>query len=204
MNRSTAAVLTAKGCCLGAARGETGIDERPYDRPVDEISLGLGQRDLRRNRWTIAGLTLLCAGAGAAMWWLPAGRGATVPDPDRVYFVTGVAVFWLFLVLYMVNQARGRTRLTCDHIRLESYVKRRSIPWTDVVGFEDRCRRNRGGNYWDVRVHRAHGRPLTMPGLFSCGERDRAFEANLVSLHDYWSTARALGGGSTPEPHAER
>ena len=175
----------------------------PYHRPVDEISLGLGQRDLRRNRRTIAGLTLLCACAGAAMWWLPAGRGATAPDPDRAYFVAGVAAFWLFLVVHMVNQAHGRTRLTCDHIRLESYVKHRSIPWADVVEFEDRCRSNRGGNYWDVRVHRVHGRPITIPGLFTSGKRDRAFEANLVSLYD-WSTARALGGGSTPESNTER
>ena len=138
------------------------------------------------------------------MWWLPVGRGTTAPDPDRAYSVAGIAAVWLLLFLHMLNQAHGRTQLTYDHIRLESYTKRRSIPWTDVVEFEERHRSNRGGSYWDVRVHRTHGRPLTMPGLFTSGSKDRAFEANLVSLYIYCSTLQTLNNASPPDPNTTR
>ena len=90
----------------------------------------------------------------------------------------------------MMNQARGKTRLTPGGLQLESYLKHRAIPWADVVKFEERRRTTRGGAYWDVRVHRASGRPLTLPGLFTSGHRDWAFEDNMVKLYLYWAQAK--------------
>ncbi|WP_165845557.1 hypothetical protein [Streptacidiphilus pinicola] len=43
-------------------------------------------------------------------------------------------------------------------------------------------------------MHRTTGRPLTMPGLFTSGDEDRAFQDNLVQLHLYW--AQVKGGSS--------
>jgi hypothetical protein len=158
---------------------------------MDEIRLGLGTRDLHRNRWTIAGLTVLFGGVMAASWWLP-GRG-TNHLPDRGAWAIGFAVVWLFLLGYMINQARGATRLTPRGLRLESCVKRRTVAWADVIKFEERQRRSRGGFYWDVRVHRASGRPLTMPGLFTSGHQDRAFVDNMVKLYLYWDHVKEGG-----------
>jgi hypothetical protein len=93
----------------------------------------------------------------------------------------------------MIKQARGVTRLTPDGLRLQSLVTRRLIPWAEVVSFEERRRSNRGGPYWDVRVHRTSGRPLAMPGLFTSGRRDQAFDENLVQLHTYWTSMRSTG-----------
>ncbi|MFB7224677.1 hypothetical protein [Streptomyces sp. NPDC056227] len=157
---------------------------------MGEIRLGLGRRDLKRNRWTIGGMGVVCAAVGAAIWWLPANRTSTQPNPDRGAWLLGIAVFWILLAVYMINQARGATYLAPDHIRLQSFVKRRSIPWNEVTRFEERQRHNRGGPYWDVRVHRTKGRPLTMPGLFTSGRRDPEFDENLVKLHTHWASAK--------------
>jgi hypothetical protein len=157
---------------------------------VDEIQLGLGTQDLHRNRWTIAGLTVLFGGVIAAGWWLPE-RGMNHPNPNRGAWAIGVAAVWLFLLATMINQARGKTRLTPRGLRLESYVKRRTVPWADVIKFEERRRTTpRGGTHWDVRVHRTSGRPLTMPGLYTSGYQDRAFVDNLVKLYLYWDQVK--------------
>jgi hypothetical protein len=160
---------------------------------VDDIQLRLGRRDLRRNRWSTAGVGLLCVGLAAAFWWLPDGRTSTHPSPDRVQLLIGVAASWVLLLVYMTNQARGVTCLTADGIRLHSLVTRRLIPWAEVVGFEERRRSNRGGSFWDVRVQRTNGRPLAMPGFFTSGRRDWAFDENLVHLHAYWAAMRSAG-----------
>ncbi|WP_189924198.1 PH domain-containing protein [Kitasatospora xanthocidica] len=153
---------------------------------MDEIRLGLGRRDLLRSRWTIVGMSVLFGGVAAACWWLPGTRTGNRPDPDRGAFVIGIAVLWLVIMLRMVNQAVGTTRLTPDHVHLRGLVMRRSIPWAEITRFEERRRTTpRAGPYWQVRLHRANGRPLTMPGFHTSGRRDHAFAENLRRLNGY-------------------
>ncbi|MGW9030883.1 hypothetical protein ACWGQ5_43860 [Streptomyces sp. NPDC055722] len=155
---------------------------------MHEVRIGLGERDMRRNLWSRGVITLICAGASAGIWWSHPQR---VAAQERWGWISGVATFWVVLICYLINQARGRTVLTAESIRLASYVKRKTIPWRDVIRFEERQHTNRGGTFWYVRVHRAQGRPLTLPGLFTSGRKDRAFKENVATLHKYWSVVRS-------------
>ncbi|MER7583957.1 PH domain-containing protein [Kitasatospora sp. NPDC097691] len=166
---------------------------------MDEIRLGLGRRALLRNRWTIVGLSVLWGGVAAAIWWLPGTGTGGRPDPDRGVAEIVIAALWLLLMMSMVDQAVGTTRLTPDHVHLRGLLTRRSVPWAEIARFEERRRYTpRGGSYREVRLHRVKGRPLKLPGLLTSGRRDREFILNLARLNGYGASVQAAVCGPRP------
>ncbi|MBX9399585.1 hypothetical protein K4749_40270 [Streptomyces sp. TRM72054] len=133
----------------------------------------------RRNWWWTAVLTLLCAGTAIA--------AALSAAADPWWWAGGVGAFWLFSAFYMINRGYGRTLLTADRIVFRTFLSRRSIPWAEIIRVEKRSHQTRSGQWWDLRIVRVNGRPITIPGAFSnkwCGDD---LDRQLALLHAYWS-----------------
>ncbi|WP_428836089.1 hypothetical protein [Streptomyces albus] len=58
-------------------------------------------------------------------------------------------------------------------MEFRTFLSRRHVPWADIVEIETRAHYARGGSWWDLRVVRTQGRPLTIPGAFAQRLRDR-------------------------------
>jgi hypothetical protein len=66
------------------------------------------------------------------------------------------------------------------------------VPWSEVARIEKRQRVSRSGIWWDLRVVRAHGRSLTIPGTFTNRMTDAELERKQAVIQKGWS--RAVGG----------
>lgn len=117
---------------------------------------------------------------------------ALTSEGQKFWWVISVAVCWLLSVAYMINRGYGRTLLTSDRIVFRTLISRRSIPWTDITHIEKRRHQVRSGEWWDLRILRSRGRPLTIPGAFASRSHDGAFERKFTLIREYWDrSARA-------------
>ncbi|QID40555.1 PH domain-containing protein [Streptomyces albus] len=146
---------------------------------------------LRRNWWWTGFLSLLFAGAAVA-------TALNSPQSSRWWWVGGLGVTGLASVFYMINRGCGRTLLTERGMEFRTFLSRRHVPWADIVEIETRAHYTRGGSWWDLRVVRAQGRPLTIPGAFAQRLRDPEFQQKLATIHEHWS--RASGVMRSPFP----
>ncbi|GGT28705.1 hypothetical protein GCM10010271_36000 [Streptomyces kurssanovii] len=114
--------------------------------------------------------------------------GSSAEEPW--WWVAAIGAAWLCAVFYMINRGYGRTLLTPDGMKFHSFASRRSIAWSDVTGIERKSHTARSAEWWDVRVERASGRPLAIPGIFTARRYDPLFEHNLAVVREYWSRAQ--------------
>ncbi|MYV45690.1 hypothetical protein GT031_08725 [Streptomyces sp. SID2888] len=137
----------------------------------------------RRRYWWRTGLTtLIFLGMALAV-------GLSTPAAERWWWVGSVAVFCSPMVLSMINQGYGATLLTTEGMELHTLFRRRSVPWGEVVGIEERCRAVRGGTRSEVRIVRVHGRALMVPGALTARMYDPKFEAKLATIRQYRARA---------------
>ncbi|MCX5166286.1 PH domain-containing protein [Streptomyces sp. NBC_00264] len=111
--------------------------------------------------------------------------GLTTPAAERWWWIGGIVVFSCLVLLSMVNQATGATLLTPRGMEFRTVFSRRVVPWGEVVSVEKRYRTGRNGTWSYVRVRRAHGRALTLPGIFTARWNDPKFEAKLAAIRQY-------------------
>ena len=159
---------------------------------MPEIWVGLDARARRKNWWW-TGLLTLWFGMMAALCLLPQSNMRTVTD--RWWWVGVIGTFWLAALFYMTNRGYGKTLLAPDRMQFRTFVSRRSIPWHEVTKIEmHRHQTVRGGSWWQARVHRVNGRPLTIPGAFTNHRHDSAFEEKIGAIHNYW--VRTVGSAA--------
>ncbi|WP_034089217.1 PH domain-containing protein [Streptacidiphilus albus] len=143
-----------------------------------------------RRRWQSYGwllfVTLLVV-AGAVYTYMvpsqPHGPSAT----DRWFWIGGYAAFWLACTFSVVDVAFAETLLTEDRIELRTLVTRRSIPWDQVAGIEEKERIGRGGSRFTARIIRMKGRPVSIPGFTAGPFGSKKFDQNLETVHAYWA-----------------
>jgi hypothetical protein len=150
---------------------------------VPEIWIGLDVAARRRNWWWTGFLTLLFAGMAVAT--------ESTATTGRWWWAGVVGVLWLASLFYMVNRGYGRTLLAPDRMQFSTLVSRRTIPWSEITSIEPRSHQTRGGAWWEVRVYRARGRSLAIPGVFTSRRGDEVFEGNLAVVREYWARATA-------------
>ncbi|MFF3578644.1 hypothetical protein [Streptomyces mirabilis] len=150
---------------------------------MPEIWIGLDIAARGRNWWWTGVLTLLFAGMAVAT--------EATATTGRWWWGGVVGVLWLASLFYMINRGYGRTLLAPDRIQFSTLVSRRAIPWSEITGIEPHSHQTRSGAWWEVRVHRAKGRSLAIPGIFTSRRGDEAFEGNLAVVREYWARATA-------------
>ncbi|KAF5991754.1 MULTISPECIES: hypothetical protein [Streptomyces] len=150
---------------------------------MPEIWIGLDIAARRRNWWWTGVLTLLFAGMAVAT--------EATATTGRWWWACVVGALGLASLFYMINRGYGRTRLAPDRMQFSTLVSRRSIPWSEITSIEPRSHQTRGGAWWEVRVHRAIGRSLAIPGIFTSRRGDEVFEGNLAVVREYWDRAAA-------------
>ncbi len=79
---------------------------------------------------------------------------------------------------------------TLAHHPISGHSER--APWIEITKIEPRSHQTRGGAWWEVRVHRARGRSLAIPGIFASRRDDEVFERNLSVVREYWARATGL------------
>jgi hypothetical protein len=134
----------------------------------------------RRKNWRAGGyLTAVCAGVALAVS-LSAGS-------SPFWWVLSILCAWIISMAYLINRGCGRSLLTLDGIvAFNGFLGKRSIPWSDVTNIEKRHHTTRSSSWWDLRLTRTSGRPLTIPGAFTSSRYDPKFEAKYVLLCQYW------------------
>lgn len=133
----------------------------------------------RKNWWWTGYLTVIFGGWGVAVVLTTTG--------EKLWWVFSITVCWLLSVIYVINRGYGRTLLTSDRIILRTFVSSRSIQWTEITHIEKRRHQARSGEWWDLRIVRAHGRTLTIPGAFSSRMDDVTFEEKYILICEYWA-----------------
>lgn len=161
----------------------------PYAWTVEQgtLTLRLGRAGRSRNRWMMVAVSVIWVGVGFGAW------SSEHRDAGRLAAITVIAVCWSFFLVAGWCTARGVTVLTPTHLRLQGVFLRRSIPWDEIVGFDEQARHAGGGGgvFWRVRVQRSRGRALTLPGLYARGlVMDEELHENLVKLYVYWKDVR--------------
>lgn len=120
-----------------------------------------------------------------ALIGMAVAAGLTAPGTERWWWIGGVVAFSCLVLLSMVNQATGTTLLTPKGMEFRTLLSHRVVPWDEVVSVEKRYRTGRNGTWFYVRVLRAHGRALTLPGAFTARWNDPKFEAKLATIRQY-------------------
>ncbi|WP_327411436.1 hypothetical protein OG458_42940 (plasmid) [Streptomyces sp. NBC_01281] len=129
----------------------------------------------RKNWWWTAYLTAIFGGLAVAV--------SAVGEP--FWWAIYIGTFWLISVIYMINRGYGRTLLTTDRMIFRTFFSRRSIPWTEVSDIEKRRHQGRSAEWWELRVTRKNGRPLSIPGAFANRRHDSVFENKLALIQEY-------------------
>lgn len=150
---------------------------------VPEIWIGLDTAARRRNWWWTGFLTLLFACMAVAT--------EATATTGRWSWAGAVGALWLASLFYVINRGYSRTLLAPDRMQFSTLVSRRAIPWSEIASIESRSHETRGGAWWEARVHRASGRSLAIPGIFTSRRGDEVFEGNLAVVREYWARATA-------------
>lgn len=127
---------------------------------MPDVWIGFNSRDRQRYWWRTGILTLALAGVMVAM-------SLTTHEPGKWWWVGGVGVFSVVVVFSTINSIYGRVLLTATGLEFRTFVSRRVVLWSEVARIEKRQRVSRSGIWWDLRVARAHGRSLTIPGTLT-------------------------------------
>ncbi|MER7196039.1 hypothetical protein [Streptomyces flaveolus] len=149
-----------------------------------DVWIGLNSGDRRRYWWRTGILMLALAGVVAAM-------SLTTHEPGKWWWVGGVVVFSVIVVFSTINSIYGRVLVTATGLEFRTFVRRRVVLWSEVARIEKRQRASRSGIWWDLRVVRAHGRSLTIPGTFTNRMTDAELEWKQAAIQKCWS--RAVG-----------
>ncbi|MFF1278920.1 PH domain-containing protein [Streptomyces marokkonensis] len=149
---------------------------------MPDVWIGFNSADRQRYWWRTSIMTLVLTGVMVV-------AGLTTPAPDRWWLVGGFGVFLAALVFGMLNWIYGQTLLTTTGLKFRTFVSRRSIPWSEVAGIESRQRVSRSGIWWDLRVVRARGRSLTLPGTLTNRMMDAELERKQAVIQERWSCA---------------
>ncbi|MEU6760352.1 hypothetical protein [Streptomyces sp. NPDC046685] len=158
------------------------LKSKNEDLGMPEIWIGLDASD-RRSTWGWTGfLTVVWAGTAAAVM-LSAESDSSA---ERWVWAGVLAGFWLAGAFHLVNRAYGRTLLTSERIEFRTFVSRRSIPWAEITGVEEKRHYTRAGEWRDVRAHRLCGRAVAIPGTFTSRRRDACFDRKLAVIRKYW------------------
>ncbi len=152
---------------------------------MPDVWIGFNSRDRQRYWWRTGILTSALAGVMVAM-------SSTTHEPGTWWWVGGVGVFSAGAVFSTINSIYGRVLLTATGLEFRTFVSRRVVPWSEVVRIEERQRVSRSGIWWELRIVRARGRSLTIPGTFTNRMTDAEFERKQAAIRTCWS--RAVGG----------
>ncbi|MGW4496773.1 hypothetical protein [Streptomyces sp. NPDC004376] len=150
---------------------------------MTDASIALDDAARRKNWWWTAYLTLLFGGLGVAV--------ALTAEGGRIWWVFAVIACWLLSVFYMINRGYGQALLTSERIIFRTFISCRSIPWGEITQIEKRHHQARSREWWDLRIVRSRGRPLSVPGAFTSRSHDSDFEGKFVLIREYW--ARSAG-----------
>ncbi|MCK8433446.1 hypothetical protein G3I77_10460 [Streptomyces sp. D2-8] len=152
---------------------------------MPDVWIGFSPEDRRRYWWRNGIVTFALAGVMVAMslsaqgsvgWWLVGVFG----------------VLWVAVVFSAISSIYGRVLITATGLEFHTFLRKRSIPWSEVADIERRSRVLRSGIWWDLRVVRVNRRPLTVPGTFTNRAWDAELERKQAVIQERWS--RAIGG----------
>ncbi|MEU1084273.1 hypothetical protein ABZ368_29250 [Streptomyces sp. NPDC005908] len=149
---------------------------------MPDVWIGFNSRDRQRYWWRTGILMLALAGVMVAM-------SLTTHEPGKWWWVGGVVVFSVVVVLSTINSIYGRVLLTATGLEFRTFVSRRVVLWSEVARIEKRQRVSRSGIWWDLRVVRARGRSLTIPGTFTNRMMDAELERKQAVIQERWSLA---------------
>ncbi|MFI8094080.1 PH domain-containing protein [Streptomyces sp. NPDC086080] len=149
---------------------------------MTEAWIALDAAEKRKNWRAVAYFTAICVGVALAV--VISERGASL------WWMVSISFAWLISIVYIISRSYGRALLTPEGISFSGLLSRgRSIPWSDVIDIEKRHHTARSNQWWDLRLVRANGRPLTVPGAFTSNGYDPKFEAKYALLCQYWRRA---------------
>ncbi|OIJ64023.1 PH domain-containing protein [Streptomyces mangrovisoli] len=152
---------------------------------MPDIWIGFNSAD-RRRYWWRAGISALVF-AGVLVW-----TGLTVPASGARLWVGACVVLFMAVVLSWINLIYGRVLLTAEGLEFRTFVRRRSVPWSEVAGVERRQRVSRSGTWTELRVTRVGRRPLVIPGTVTKRRKDAELDRKQAVIEERWS--RAAGG----------
>lgn len=136
---------------------------------VGEVVCRAGRR---RNGWIAVGigtagaaLCAVCAAIAAGVeWWL------------------GLALALAAMTLVSLNLLVARVRADAYGLHTRTMLRRRSVPWRDVVDIRVHSRRARGGDVHRVELVLRNRRTLLLPLPSSWGARDPGFDEKMAAL----------------------
>ncbi|MFG2440511.1 hypothetical protein [Streptomyces sp. NPDC048508] len=152
---------------------------------MPEAWIGFNSRDRQRYWWRSGILTLALVGVMVAM-------SLTMHEPGKWWWVGGAGTFAVVVLLSTINSIYGHVLLTKTGLEFRTFASRRVVPWNEVARIEERHRASRSGTWSDLRVIRAHGRSLTIPGTFTNRVMDAELERKHAVIQERWSLA--IGG----------
>ncbi|MEU7405363.1 hypothetical protein [Streptomyces sp. NPDC044948] len=149
---------------------------------MPEVRIGFNSRD-RQRYWRRTGvLTLTLTGVLAAM-------SLTTQGPVKWWWVGSLGTFSVVAVLSTINSLYGHVLLSASGLEFRTFVSRRVVPWNEVARVEKRQRVSRSGIWSDLRVIRAHGRSLPIPGTLTNRMADAELERKRAVIQERWSLA---------------
>ncbi|ALV38273.1 hypothetical protein AS200_00565 [Streptomyces sp. CdTB01] len=152
---------------------------------MPEAWIGFNAGDRQRYWWRTGILTLALVGVMLVM-------SLTTHGPGKWWWVGGVGAFSAVVLLSMINSIFGQVLLTTTGLEFRTFFSRRVVPWSEVAGIEERQRFSRSGTWSELRVIRAHGRPLTIPGTLTNRLMDAELERKQAVIQERWYVA--IGG----------
>ncbi|MEU1535788.1 hypothetical protein [Streptomyces fagopyri] len=152
---------------------------------MTEAWIGFSSRDRQRYWWRTGILTLALVGVMVAM-------SLAMHEPGKWGWVGGVGAFAVVVLLSTINSICGEVLLTTTGLEFRTFVSRRVVSWSEVARIEERQRVSRSGTISDLRVIRAHGCSLTIPGTFTNRVMDAELERKQAVIQERWS--HAIGG----------
>ncbi len=147
--------------------------------------IGFNTCDRQKYWWRAGFLTLILAGVLVAMSLTTHGSG-------KWWWFGGLGAFSVVAVLNMIDLIYGQALLTATGLQFRTFVSRRVVPWSEVARIEERHRTTRSGTWCSLRVVRARGRSLTIPGTLTNRFMDAELERKHAAIQARWS--REIGG----------
>ncbi|MCI3276641.1 PH domain-containing protein [Streptomyces cylindrosporus] len=152
---------------------------------MPEAWIGFNSRDRQRLWWRTGILTSALVGVIGTM-------SLTTHEPGRWWWVGGMGAFSVVVLLSTINLIYGQVLLTTTGLEFRTFVSRRVVPWSEVARIEERQRVSRSGTWSELRVIRAHGRSLTLPGTLTNRVMDAELQRKQAVIQERWSLA--IGG----------
>jgi hypothetical protein len=152
---------------------------------MEQVQISFDVSDRRPAFWASG----VFAVAGGAMAWIVYSGAASESGSSGDGWIGAllVAALWSPAIFWILNRALGRTVLTEDCMTFRTLVSRKRVPWSQISSVEIQGRnRGRGGTVWVVRIIRAHGRPLVIPGAMARSDSDPKLLRDVATLRDYW------------------